>query len=71
MTMNSATQQIRHIKVNQIVYDYKPKRAPANFVMPPVPWVQLKGKWLEKAGFKIDAPIKVTVSQGRLILTVE
>ncbi|MEJ2446309.1 MAG: SymE family type I addiction module toxin [Exilibacterium sp.] len=68
---NSATQKIRHIKVNQIVYDYKPKRTPANFVMPPVPWVQLKGKWLEKAGFTIDTPIRIEVSEGRLVLTAE
>ena len=36
----------------------------------PVPWVQLKGYWLEAAGFTIDAPIKVRVMEGCLVLTV-
>ncbi len=36
----------------------------------PVPWVQLKGYWLEAAGFVIDAPIRVRVMEGCLVLTV-
>jgi len=36
----------------------------------PVPWVQLKGYWLEQAGFIIDMPIKVRVMEGCLVLTV-
>ncbi len=68
---SDTTTFIKRIKVNQIHYDYKPKHAPANFIMPPVPWIQLKGKWLEKVGFSIDKPVKISVSQGCLILTVE
>ncbi len=71
MTTTDQTTQTRRIKVNQFYYDYKPKNAPSNFIVPPVPWLQLKGKWLEKAGFSINAPVKVTVSQGRLVLTIE
>jgi len=40
-------------------------------VTPPVPWIQLKGKWLAKAGFNINTPIKVEVDDGRLVLTTE
>ncbi len=29
----------------------------------------MRGKWLAKAGFTIDTPIKVKVSEGCLILT--
>ena len=61
----------KHIKVNKIYYDYKPKNAEPGSVTPPVPWIQLKGKWLAKAGFNIDTPIKVEVADGRLILTTE
>ena len=35
-----------------------------------MPWVQLKGYWLEAAGFTIDAPIKVRVMEGCLVLTI-
>jgi len=34
-----------------------------------VPWINIQGRWLEAAGFEINAPIKVEVSVGRLILT--
>lgn len=54
----------QRINVNQTHYDYKPKgrTGPCNF--PPfrridlaVPWVQLKGYWLETVGFSIDPPV--------------
>jgi len=34
-----------------------------------VPWINIQGQWLEAAGFEINAPIKVEVSLGRLVLT--
>ena len=63
--------QTRHIKVNHIYYDYKPKNANTNSVTPPVLWIQMKRKWLAKAGFTIDTPVRVEVSDGRLVLTAE
>ena len=30
----------------------------------PVPWVQIKGYWLNKAGFTIDMPLSVEVQDG-------
>jgi hypothetical protein len=32
--------------------------------------VQLKGYWLEAAGFSIDASIRVRVMEGCLVLTI-
>jgi hypothetical protein len=37
----------------------------------PIPWIQLKGYWLQKAGFEIDTPVKVRVMEGCLVLTTE
>ena len=37
-------------------------------VYSPVPWINIQGLWLEQAGFSINTPIKVEVSEGRLIL---
>ena len=65
------TVQTKHIKVNKIYYDYKPKNAGPYSVTPPVPWIQLKGKWLTEAGFNINTPIRVEVTDGQLVLTVE
>jgi toxic protein SymE len=33
--------------------------------------LQLKGHWLEKAGFMIDAPVTVQVMDKCLVLTTE
>jgi len=35
-----------------------------------VPWLQLKGHWLEQAGFNIDSPVTIRVMQGCLVLMV-
>ncbi len=37
----------------------------------PVPWVQLKGKWLRQAGFEINTPVKIRVMDKCLVLTAE
>ena len=36
-----------------------------------VPWINLQGQWLEKAGFAINTPLKVRVMEGCLVVTVE
>ena len=61
----------RRIKVNQTHYDYKPKGdARPYHLNRAVPWVQLKGYWLEQVGFSIDTRIQVRIMQGCLVLTV-
>ncbi|MCU7929126.1 MAG: type I toxin-antitoxin system SymE family toxin [Candidatus Thiodiazotropha sp. (ex Dulcina madagascariensis)] len=68
LTQNK-TRQERHIKVNQIHYTYQLKDDHLG-VGRPVPWIQLKGHWLKQAGFEIDAPVKVRVMPGCLVLTL-
>ena len=36
----------------------------------PVPWINIKGYWLNEAGFSIDTPLQVKISKGRITLTV-
>jgi len=36
----------------------------------PVPWINIKGYWLNKAGFTIGVPLKVKVSKGRIVLSI-
>jgi hypothetical protein len=64
------TCQERRIKVNQIHYLYKLKDDPSGAGRA-VPWIQLKGYWLQQAGFEIDTPVKVRVMDGCLVLTTE
>ncbi|SDI64135.1 toxic protein SymE [Pseudomonas flavescens] len=37
---------------------------------PKVPFILLKGYWLERANFLIDTPLDVCVQENRLIITV-
>ena len=58
---------VRRIKMGQTLYEYRRKdQSQAR-----VPWLQLKGHWLERAGFEIGAPISVRVMEGCLVLTAE
>jgi toxic protein SymE len=66
----SKTCQERNIKVNQIHYMYTLKDDPAGAGRP-VPWIQLKGHWLQQAGFEINTPVKVRVMDGCLVLTTQ
>ena len=62
---NSAQEKLstfRHLKVRKGYYayqhaDFHPRHRHVN--SPPVPWVQIKGYWLNKAGFTIDTPLSV------------
>ena len=59
----TVTQQpVDVFKVKKGYYQHRLRQQAAD--PPPVPWVQLKGYWLEAAGFIIDAPINVRVIGG-------
>ncbi len=66
------TCQERQVKVKRGYYERRPRpwAADPHPVPRPVPWVQLKGYWLEAAGFSIDASIRVRVMEGCLVLTI-
>ena len=68
---HSKTCQERYIKVNAIHYSYRLKEQQPNSGDRPVPWLQLRGYWLQKAGFNIDTPVKICVMDGCLVLTTE
>lgn len=67
--------QTRSIKVRETIYSRIIKdKHHTHFdqtVYTTVPWITMKGQWLEQAGFAIYAPIKVRVMEGCLVLTVE
>jgi len=58
----------RYLIVRQGHRDYSLKAKP-NGGNPIVPFVLLKGTWLERAGFSIGLPIRVQVENQRLIIT--
>lgn len=61
----------RFIKVNQSYYDYRLKTQSLYTGSRPIPCLQMKGHWLQQAGFEINTPVKIRVMDGCLVLTVE
>ncbi|WP_267269562.1 SymE family type I addiction module toxin [Pseudomonas protegens] len=36
-----------------------------------VPWLRLRGHWLQQAGFEFNQKIRIAVSKNRLVITAE
>jgi hypothetical protein len=43
---------------------------PRQSLSTPMPFLRLRGRWLDQAGFTIGAPVRVEVSAGRLVVEV-
>jgi toxic protein SymE len=52
-----------------MVYEYRRKTKDNSQAK--VPWLQLKGHWLDQAGFSIDTSVTVRVMEGCLVLTTK
>lgn len=57
------------MKIGRMFYDYK--RKTMNGSQAEMPWLQLKGLWLRRAGFGIDTAVTVRVMDGCLVVTAE
>ncbi|MES2825910.1 MAG: SymE family type I addiction module toxin [Pseudomonadota bacterium] len=57
----------RKLKVRKCFYDYQLLRA---YPPPSVPWINIRGYWLNKVGFTINTPVCVEVSDGCLVIRV-
>lgn len=63
----------KRLTVGKLYYYYTPsKDAPpgTDNCSVKVPWIQMKGRWLEELGFSIGAAVTVRISRGRLVLTL-
>ncbi len=62
----------RKLKVRKSLYhhhygDFQPRGRYRPIKL--VPWINIKGYWLEEAGFSINTPLQVVVDEGRITLT--
>ncbi len=55
----------RQLKVRETYHSYQLCQSRRT----PVGEIHLKGNWLIKAGFDINSPVTVQVSEGKLIIT--
>jgi toxic protein SymE len=61
----------RKLKVRKGFYDYLLSSSPSTYrAPPPVPYMLLKGYWLDKAGFTIGKNISIEVGEGCLVIRV-
>ena len=61
----------RHIKVNTTHYQYRTQQQSAYSGSRAVPSIQMKGHWLDQAGFSINTPVTIRVMEGCLVLTAD
>lgn len=61
----------RRLKVSRTSYEKRSKNFSASNLSRAVPWIRLKGRWLELAGFTFDVKVRVRVMRGCLVITVE
>ena len=61
----------RKLKVHESYYDYTPQSKNRYEKPKPVPYVLLKGYWLQEINFDIGKAVKAEVTQNRLTLTLE
>ena len=61
----------RTLKVRSGYYDHTIKGTSCHYVPPPVPFMLIKGYWLEKVNFDIGKIVNVELKENQLILTTE
>ncbi len=61
----------RTLKVRSGHYDHPIKDKNAYYLPPPVPFVLLKGYWLEKINFDIGKIVNLEMKDNQLILTAK
>lgn len=59
----------RHLTVSRQYPDSRVVR-PRYLPITPMPFLRLRGRWLDEAGFAIGANVRVEVASGRLVLEV-
>ncbi len=61
----------RQLKVRKSYYyqQYKELQPRSTPSPDPVPWVNIKGYWLNQAGFTIGTQLQAKINKGRIVLT--
>jgi toxic protein SymE len=71
MTKSVARTHVRTIKTGRNHFPVVPTRSNNFTGFRRVPWIRLGGVWLEEAGFKVGAVVKIEVWPGRVVIRTE
>ena len=47
---------------------FRPRRMTVGYIGPHVPYLRMQGRWLDSAGFGVGTPVRVEVSERRLVM---
>ncbi|NSX12913.1 type I addiction module toxin, SymE family [Cupriavidus taiwanensis] len=68
MTEQSACTQVRTLTTGCTYFPVRRAKNNGFSGLRAVPWIRLKGVWLEDAGFAIGRLVKVEVRQGQVVI---
>ncbi|WP_116600825.1 SymE family type I addiction module toxin [Cupriavidus alkaliphilus] len=71
MAKRSAGAQVRTIKTGRIFYPAAPGGNNRFTGLRAIPWIRLRGVWLEKAGFSVGKLLKVKVRHKKVVISAE
>lgn len=70
MKIRSTGVQVRTIKIGRTHFPVVPGSSNNFTGLRTIPWIQLRGVWLERAGFNVGQSLKVTVQRKRVVIWV-
>ncbi|WP_116346275.1 SymE family type I addiction module toxin [Cupriavidus taiwanensis] len=70
MTEQSGCTQVRTLTTGCTYFPVLPAKSNGFSGLRAVPWIRLKGVWLEEAGFVVGQSVKVEVRRGQVVICV-
>lgn len=70
MTKRNSPAPIRTVKTSRTYFPVVPGSRNGYTGLRAIPWIRLRGVWLEKAGFNVGKSLKIQVLRKRIVLWV-
>jgi len=70
MTKRNSPAPIRTVKISRSYFPVVPSSSNGFTGLRAIPWIRLRGVWLEKAGFNVGQSMKVRVLRKRIVIWV-
>ncbi|MGH8786938.1 MAG: SymE family type I addiction module toxin [Cupriavidus necator] len=70
MGKRSALAHVRTLKTGRTFFPVVPGSSNNFTGLRAIPWIRLRGVWLEQAGFSVGQSLKVSVRRKRVVISV-
>ncbi|WP_116296147.1 SymE family type I addiction module toxin [Cupriavidus taiwanensis] len=71
MKIRSTGTHVRTIKISRTQFPVVPDSSNNFTGLRTIPWIRLRGVWLERAGFGVGQSLKVQVQHKKVVISVE